>query len=463
MLTYSFDENNHKSLYQQLYTFIKNDILEGHLIADEKLPSKRTFVKNLGISIITIENAYAQLMAEGYIYSLPKKGFYVSPINNKTPLIPAKMIHKPSIKKESYWCDFSSNQTPAHLFPFTTWSKLMKDVLNEHQSELMVNPPVGGIYELREAISHHLKEFRNMDVEPERIIIGAGTEYLYGLLVQLLGFDLLYAVENPGYNKILDVYSSLGAKCVPIDMDEQGILVNQLEDLDVDIAHISPSHHFPTGIIMPVSRRYELLGWANKKEHRYIIEDDYDSELRLSGQPIPALQSIDLSEKVIYMNTFTKTLASTIRISYMVLPHHLLERYNKKLSFYACTVSNFEQYTLASFINEHYFDKHITKLRNHYHNKRDAIVKMLKESSLKDMITISKEDAGLHFLITIHTHMSDETLINKLKEEGIHLRAIPHYYLKNIPHTSHTFIMNYSSIDLDKLPQAIEILEKILY
>lgn len=271
MLTYSFDENNHKSLYQQLYTFIKNDILEGHLIADEKLPSKRTFAKNLGISIITIENAYAQLMAEGYIYSLPKKGFYVSPINNKTPLIPAKMIHKPSIKKESYWCDFSSNQTPAHLFPFTNWSKLMKDVLNEHQSELMVNPPVGGIYELREAISHHLKEFRNMDVEPERIIIGAGTEYLYGLLVQLLGLDLVYAVENPGYNKILDVYSSLGAKCVPIDMDEQGILVNQLEDLDVDIAHISPSHHFPTGIIMPVSRRYELLGWANKKEHRYII------------------------------------------------------------------------------------------------------------------------------------------------------------------------------------------------
>ncbi len=318
MLTYSFDENNHKSLYQQLYTFIKNDILEGHLTADEKLPSKRTFAKNLGISIITIENAYAQLMAEGYIYSLPKKGFYVSPINNKTPLIPAKMIHKPSIKKKSYWCDFSSNQTPANLFPFTTWSKLMKDVLNEHQSELMINPPVGGIYELREAISQHLKEFRNMDVEPERIIIGAGTEYLYGLLVQLLGFNLLYAVENPGYNKILDVYSSLGAKCVPIDMDEQGILVDQLEDLDVDITHISPSHHFPTGIIMPVSRRYELLGWANKKEHRYIIEDDYDSELRLSGHPIPALQSIDLSEKVIYMNTFTKTLASTIRISYIV-------------------------------------------------------------------------------------------------------------------------------------------------
>lgn len=462
MLTYSFDESSHTSLYQQLYTFIKQDILEGHLKADEKLPSKRTFAKNLGISIITIENAYSQLMAEGYIYSLPKKGFYVSPINNETPLIPKKRIPHTKTISAQYWCDFSSNQTPVGLFPFSTWSKIMKDVLNEHQSELMINPPVGGIYELREAIAIHLKEFRNMNVEPEQIIIGAGTEYLYGLLVQLLGLDQCYAVENPGYNKILEVYSSLGADCVPIDMDEQGILVNQLEQYHVDIAHISPSHHFPTGIIMPISRRYELLGWANKNENRYIIEDDYDSELRLNGKPIPALQSIDLSEKVIYMNTFTKTLSSTIRISYMVLPHHLLELYNKKLSFYACTVSNFEQYTLAYFISNHYFDKHITKLRNYYHNKRDKIVGMLEKSHLKECIKISKEDAGLHFLITIKTHISDETLTNKLKEQGIRLMPISHYYLKYQPHKSHTFVINYSSIDIEKIPQAIEILMNIL-
>lgn len=462
MLTYSFDEKKHISLYQQLYIFIKNDILEGNLKADEKLPSKRALAKNLGISIMTIENAYAQLVAEGYIYSLPKKGFYVSPIHNETPMIPKKMIHPLKTTPQPYWCDFSSNQTPAYLFPFSLWSKIMKDVLNEHQAELMMNPPVGGIYELREAISHHLKEFRNMDVEPERIIIGAGTEYLYGLLVQLLGLDQCYAVENPGYNKILDVYSSFGAHCVPIDMDNQGILVDQLERYHVDIAHISPSHHFPTGITMPISRRYELLGWANKQDHRYIIEDDYDSELRLSGHPIPALQSIDVGEKVIYMNTFTKTLASTIRISYMVLPPHLLELYNKKLSFYACTVSNFEQYTLAQFINQHDFDKHITRLRNHYHNKRDKILKMMENSELKEMISISKEDAGLHFLITIKTHLSDETLVNQLKDKGIRLTPISHYYLKHTPHLSHTFIINYSAIDLEKLPQAIQIFISIL-
>ena len=465
MLTYSFTNLKNESLYTHLYQCIRQDIIDGKLISGEKLPSKRSFAKNLGVSTITIENAYAQLLSEGYIYSIPKKGFYVSDFKNNA-IKPVKLTTENvelSSGYSDFLADFSSNQTRPENFPFSIWAKLMRETFNTNSPDLMTKPPCGGIIGLRKAIATHLEQFRGMHVQPEQIFIGAGTEYLYGLLIQLLGFDKKYAIENPGYEKIAAIYNSYNVKYHYIPMDEKGILVNELENSGADVVHISPSHHFPTGIVTPISRRYELLGWAAASANRYIIEDDYDSELRLSGHPIPALQSIDLSEKVIYMNTFTKTLASTIRISYMVLPHHLLELYNKKLSFYACTVSNFEQYTLASFINEHYFDKHITKLRNHYHNKRDAIVKMLEESSLKDMITISKEDAGLHFLITIHTHMSDETLINKLKEEGIHLRAISHYYLKNTPHTSHTFIMNYSSIDLDKLPQAIEILEKILY
>ena len=466
MLTYNFTNIGSDSMYEYLYKCIKNDILQGTLQAGEKLPSKRSFAKNLGISVITVENAYEQLIAEGYIYSMPKRGFYVTDFKGVLETKQREEVQEiiPMTSGEnSYLADFTSNQTEADQFPFTIWAKMVREVLSDSRIQLMTNPPCGGIMSLRQSIAGYLKDFRGMTVQPEQIIIGAGTEYLYGLLIQLLGHEAVYAVENPGYQKIGKIYRNYQVNWTYIDMDDEGVEVSQLEEKKVDIVHISPSHHYPTGIVMPISRRYELLGWASKGEGRYIIEDDYDSELRLGGKPIPTLQSIDISEKVIYMNTFTKTLASTIRISYMVLPHHLLERYNKKLSFYACTVSNFEQYTLASFINEHYFDKHITKLRNHYHNKRDAIVKMLKESSLKDMITISKEDAGLHFLITIHTHMSDETLINKLKEEGIHLRAISHYYLKNIPHTSHTFIMNYSSIDLDKLPQAIEILEKILY
>ena len=186
-------------------------------------------------------------------------------------------------------------------------------------------------------------------------------------------------------------------------MDSDGVKVSELEEKKADIVHISPSHHYPTGIVMPISRRYELLGWASKNENHYIIEDDYDSELRLSGQPIPTLQSIDVSDKVIYMNTFTKTLSSTVRISYMVLPGQLLDEFYKKLSFYSCTVSNFEQYTLAKFIQEGYFEKHINRLRNYYHSKRDTLITAIRSSRLNESVTISGEEAGVHFLMEINT------------------------------------------------------------
>ena len=178
---------------------------------------------------------------------------------------------------------------------------------------------------LRQAIADYLHAFRGMVVNPEQIIVGAGTEYLYGLLIQLLGDDKIYGIENPGYPKIAKIYDSMHVSYSAIDLDKHGVCIDSLENHQIDIMHLSPSHHFPTGIITPISRRYELLGWASKDENRYIIEDDYDSELRLGGKPIPTLQSIDISDKVIYMNTFTKTLSSTVRISYMVLPASLTE------------------------------------------------------------------------------------------------------------------------------------------
>lgn len=218
-----------------------------------------------------------------------------------------------------------------------------------------------------------------MEIAPEQIIIGAGTEYLYGLLIELLGYDKNYCLEEPGYRKISQIYSSHQVKTCHAALDECGIQIEELERLNAQIVHISPSHHFPTGILMPIGRRYELLGWASKDETRYIIEDDYDSEFRLSGKPIPTLQSIDVLEKVIYINTFTKTLASTIRISYMVLPMHLVRLFHEKLSFYSCTVSTFEQYTLAHFIQEGYFEKHINRMRSYYQKKRNLLLDAIKK------------------------------------------------------------------------------------
>lgn len=466
MLTYSFDDLRSESLYLYLYKCIKNDILDGKVKAGEKLPSKRSFAKNLGISTITVENAYAQLLAEGYIYSLPKKGYYASDISEKA-VFPANVPTNPEnftiAANPAYRFDFVSNRNSAANFPFSTWTKLMRETISEKKEELMTGAPSGGILELRAAICRHMKQFRNMDVSPEQVIVGAGTEYLYGLIIQLLGREKIYAVENPGYDKIVKIYESNGVKCKYINMDESGILVSGLEESHAQIAHISPSHHYPTGIVTPVSRRYELLGWAARSEERYIIEDDYDSEFRLTGKPMATLQSIDVSGKVIYMNTFTKSLASTIRISYMVLPPRLLERFYDKLGFYSCTVSNFEQYTLASFINGGYFEKHINRMRKFYKSVRDKLLGEIRRDSMAGRIEIKEEDAGLHFLMKLQTGLSDEAFLQRASQNGIRLSCLAQYYFGEPPEkTEHTVIMNYSGLSADEIEEAVACLRQCM-
>lgn len=473
MLTYSFEDIGSDSLYEYLYKCIRNDIITGNILAGTKLPSKRTFAKNLGISVITVEGAYEQLRAEGYIYSVAKKGFYVSDLKY-TPSgieMPAERkktkavkIKRPEMTGQGYLADFSSNQTDSDIFPFTIWTRTIREVLSDSRIELMTNSPCGGIRELREAIAVYLKDFRGMDVKPEQIIVGAGTEYLYGLLIQLLGNRRIYAVENPGYRKIAKAYESMKVACRYIDMDAEGISVNELEQEAADIVHISPSHHFPTGIVMPISRRYELLGWAAKKQERYIIEDDYDSELRLTGKPIPTLQSIDVAGKVIYMNTFSKTLASTVRISYMVLPQSLTREFYEKLSFYSCTVSNFEQYTLARFIENGSFEKHINRLRNYYQNKRDQILLAFKQSDLGKRISISGEETGIHFLMHIRTDKNENEIVRLAKTRGIRMVPVSDYYHVGTRNAleENTFVMNYASIDVKHIDQIVAILYEII-
>ena len=461
MITYSFADIGSDSLYIYLYKCIKDDILQGVLHAGEKLPSKRNLAKNLNISIITVENAYAQLIAEGYVYSIPKKGFFVTDIkslhNINEPILSTENVQLSSGSSD-YFADFTSNQTRSEHFPFSIWAKLTRELLTHNQQELLTNPPCGGILPLREAIAKHLKDFRDMTVAPEQIIIGAGTEYLYGLLIQLLGFDKRYAVEEPGYSKISQIYES---HCISYNfamMDSLGVKTEDLENQNIDIVHISPSHHFPIGTVMPISRRYELLGWAAKSDRRYIIEDDYDSEYRLNGQPIPTLQSIDVQEKVIYINTFTKTLASTIRISYVVLPKHLVNIFYSRMYFYSCTVSNFEQYILARFISEGYFEKHINRMRNHYRNKRDKLLHAIETSPLASYVTIFEEDAGLHFLLKINTKLSDKEFLLKMEQTGIKLSSLSQYFHTSPKEVEHIFIINYSFVTEENMEKAIRMI-----
>ena len=464
MLTYSFENKGSDSLYEYLYKLIKTDILDGKLSPDEKLPSKRALSKHLSISTITIENAYNQLCAEGYLYSVPKSGFFVSDITSRKPISVDKPIRRTQVAEASpdYFADFVNNSTSTDTFPFATWTKLLRETMAEQTDKLMERSPSAGIMELRTAIADYLYQFRGMLVEPGQVIVGAGTEYLYSLIIQLLGRDKKYAIEDPGYQKIAKIYRANAVSCAHISLDTQGIRIEELTGSDADVLHISPSHHFPTGIVTPISRRYELLSWAAESDHRYIIEDDYDSEFRLQGKPIPSLQSIDSSEKVIYINTFSKSLTSTIRISYMVLPKPLIERYNKELGFYSCTVSNFEQYTLAKFIEKGYLEKHINRMRNYYRTLRDTILTCIKNQPGFSKTTILEEDAGLHFLLKVDTDMSDKELIACAASQGIHVSCLSQYYSEAVFKDSHVLIINYSGINGNCIEEAIERLFRIV-
>lgn len=463
MLTYSFENIGKESIYEYLYKCIKQDIIEGKLVAGERLPSKRTLAVNLGISTITVENSYGQLMSEGYIYSLPKKGYYVSDLSGVTKIKPVKyeIPREKENDEPKYDMDLSSNRTDPDSFPFATWAKLMRRVITDKQEDLMKISPSEGTWELRAAIAMHLASFRDMQVEPEQIIIGAGTEYMYGMLIQLLGRDKTYCVEDPGYSKIARIYSSNNVKYCYAGMDKEGICPDKIRECDADIVHISPTHHFPTGITMPVSRRFELLAWANEKDDRYIIEDDYDSEFRMTGKTIPTMKSIDIGEKVIYMNTFSRTLTPTIRISYMVLPPHLAAVYRERLSFYSCTVSNFEQYTLAEFIQDGYFEKHLNRMRLFYSRQREAVLSVLKSGSCKCVGRVREADSGLHFILELNTKLSDDAVKKQLDSCGIHINALSEYYHDKANSISHQFVISYSNLKIDKFKDAIKKISKL--
>ena len=458
MLTYALENRGTDTLYEYLYKQIKTDILSKKLVAGERLPSKRLLAKNLNVSTITVENAYSQLVAEGYIYSIPKSGYYVTDISadlmKPLPERPAKQFEKPKEKK-TYFADFASNSTVEDAFPFSIWSKLLKEVMAENSKELMSRSPSKGVYELRSAVAGYLYQFRGMDVKPEQGIIGAGTEYLYGLIIQLLGYDKCYAVEDPGYQKISRIYQAQNVCCKFVAMDENGINMEALEESGADVLHISPAHHFPTGLVTPVSRRYELLSWASRKDNRYIIEDEYDSEFRLVGKPVPTLESIDVGEKVIYINTFSKSLSSTIRISYMVLPESLMRRYDEMLSFYACTVSNIEQYTLARFITDGCLEKHINRMRNYYREQRDLVLACIKKYMNPDKIRIREENSGLHFLLEIDTNYSDDRLRNNAEARDIHISFLSQYYRNTENARYHTLVINYSGIMPEHIEEAV--------
>ncbi len=445
MLTYELKKAPGIPLYEALYRCLRADILSGKLSAGEKLPSKRALSEHLRVSKITVETAYNQLLSEGYICSREKVGYFVEQTRHHA--VPAVSYAPAPTETSAPILDFSGNGS-AH-FPFSVWSKLQRQTLLDYDQELLRPLPHQGCRVLRQAISRHLAQFRGMQVDPENIIIGAGTDFLYNLIIQLLGRDKTYAVENPGYDKICKIYTAGDVKWINAPMDSHGVLAQSLGNARV--LHISPGHHFPLGIITPLARRQELLAWAAKSDS-YIIEDDYDSEFRFHAHPLPAMQTLDPHGRVIYINTFSKTLAPSIRVAFMVLPPALMEKFRETLGFYSCTVSSFEQYTLARFLDEAYFEMHINRMRRFYRNRRDKVLSALKNCPWANKMTVLEEDAGLHFLLQVDTRLSDEELAALWAKAGIRVNPLSRYYHGNVPaNRHHCLLINYSGLDEQQL------------
>ena len=466
MLTYELKKAPGVPLYEALYRCIRTDILSGVLRPGQKLPSKRSLCANLEVSKITVEGAYDQLLAEGYIRSVEKVGYFVEELHQmrsperEIPVSPARSdmpagndAPKRSPEVPSCTIDLTAN-TPVS-FPFSVWSRLQREVMLDLREQLLLPLPNRGLLPLRSAIAEHLLEFRGLRVDPENILVGAGTDFLYNLLIQLLGRDKVYAVEEPGYGKIREIYAAGGVQCVSAPMDSQGVLPGA----HAQVLHLSPSHHFPTGLVTPLQRRQELIRWAAASGDRYIIEDDYDSEFRFNAHPVSAMAALDPG-RVIYMNTFSKTLAPSIRISYMVLPPALMEQFQSKLGFYSCTVPSFEQYTLARFLERGYFEKHINRMRRAYKLLRDRVVAVLE---CFPAFALTEQDAGLHFLLKVDTPLSDPELEERFLEAGIRVKCLSDYYHGQVPEWARSkLVVNYSGLTQDRLEELKTALEDFL-
>ena len=465
MLTYSMEDRGSLPLYEYLYRCIRSDILRGALSTDERLPSKRALAEHLRLSVITVESAYQQLEAEGYVYTRPKRGFFVAPVDRAPK--PAEPTPIPVEAPAKVWrLDLRSNHVDGSRFPVATWARLTRQVLSEGGAAILSPTPHQGLFALRQAIADDLRDFKGMAVSPEQIVVGAGAEYLYLLLAQLLdggrpaGREAVFAVEDPGYPKIRQVYGKCGVVCRPVPLDRQGMDLRALEASGANVVHISPAHHYPTGIVTPIGRRQALLRWA-EKNGGVIIEDDYDSEFRFTGRPIPTLQSIDARGQVVYMNTFSQTISPSMRVGFMVLPPRLLERYRRELDFYACTVPVLEQHVLARFLSGGYYEQHLSRMRKEYRARRAAVVDAFQNSPFAGRVTFSEQGAGLHFLLRLDTARPDGEIRRQAEALGVRLGFLSEYEAIPSSRYAHTLVVNYAGLEPARLEEAVALLAEV--
>ncbi len=456
MLLFQLEKNGEKPLYDQLYSGIKEAIISKKIAVGEKLPSKRKLADFLNISQTTIEIAYAQLLAEGYIMSKSRVGYFVEEID-ELPYIQQDTIvslHEQP-KKKSYKIDFNPGSIDIDAFPFQTWRKYAKELFDNASKELLLTGEPQGELSLRTEIANYLFQSRGVVCSPEQIVIGSGTEQLLPMILRLFGDDTCFALENPGYPAVHRMFSQHKRKVYPIAVDDEGIVINELEKTSADVVYITPSHQFPTGAVLSATRRAQALNWAAQSSSRYIIEDDYDSEFRYTGKPIPALHALDRNDKVIYMSTFTKSLMPSLRVAYFVLPSKLLATYNDVFNYYSSTVPRFDQHIVANFMRDGHFAKHLNRMRKVYRKKHEKLTSILENYS--NQINITGEQAGMHILLDVQHTLSEKHLQQLASNMDIKIYSLSDYRLDHSAAPSQAqFLLGFGGIPVHEIEPSIE-------
>jgi GntR family transcriptional regulator / MocR family aminotransferase len=448
-----------KPLYAQLYEYIKGLILSEDLKAGEKLPSIRSLSNHLNISKNTVVTAYDQLLAEGYISSSNRSGVFVEKLQKDIFRLSGKQNSLQDVlnlRRDAgkYRFDLRNAQIDVDSFPYTLWRKVLHRCVNEEMGEILNYGEHQGDEELRGQIARYLFLARGVRCRPEQILIGAGTQQSLAMLSLILretGKDI--AFEEPGYNGARQVFIDNNYNIVPIALESDGINMDLLNNSQAKVVYITPSHQFPCGMVMPVSKRLMLLHWA-QTTGGYIIEDDYDGEFRYQGKPIPALQGLDTNGSVIYLGTFSKSLIPSIRISYMILPEKLMNVYKSKYSIYEQPVARLNQKALQLFMEQGFWDRHIKKMRNIYKKKHDSLINSISSIFGSDVDVIGK-DAGLHVLLKVNNGMSEKELIHNASEAQVGISPTSTYWLNKNNITAPLIFLGFGGIKLEDIPESI--------
>ena len=461
-LTIHLQTNSKTPLYEQIYRYIKGEIREGRIASGEKLPSTRALSRHLEVSRSTVEMAYEQLLSEGYIEARACRGYYAARLDGLYQLTEPDTVKKEKKNSDGkkYEFDFTPYGVDLKSFPYNIWRRLSRECLIDDRAELFRLGDPRGEYGLRNAICSYLHQARGVNCSPEQIVVGAGSDYLLMLLAAIMGQGHRVALENPTYRQAYRLFRNLSYEVCTVDADDKGMQMDELDRTGADIAFVMPSHQYPLGIVMPLRRRMELLKWANEENNRYIIEDDYDSEFRYKGKPIPALQGYDACGKVIYVGTFSKSIAPSIRMSYMVLPEPLLQRYEERCSFISSTVSKVDQIILQKFIEEGYFERHLNKTRALYKTRHDVLLACLKEIDAD--FTVSGENAGVHLLLHFHNGKTEEEMIRSAAEKNVKVYGLSGYYVEqdkeHKPQKDAVILLGYANMGEESIRRAAALL-----